>query len=66
MPWTKFRKRSGKPVAELINEAIEIFVSENQLINRRVLMQKARRIWADREDFENVLIDYLGHRTTYS
>jgi metal-responsive CopG/Arc/MetJ family transcriptional regulator len=47
-------QRTGKPVNELIHEAIEIFVSENDLMNRRALMQKARGIWADREDFNNL------------
>lgn len=47
-------QRTGKPVKELIREAIEIFVSENNLANRRALMQKARGIWADREDIESI------------
>jgi metal-responsive CopG/Arc/MetJ family transcriptional regulator len=47
-------QRTGKPVSELIHEAIEVFVSENQQINRRALMQKARGIWADRQDFKDI------------
>lgn len=47
-------QRTGKSVNELIQEAIEIFVSENHLANRRALMQKARGIWADREDIESI------------
>ncbi len=47
-------QRTGKPVRELIYEAIEIFVSENQQTDRRALMQKARGIWADREDFKSI------------
>ncbi|MEC4813947.1 MAG: hypothetical protein SAK29_11840 [Scytonema sp. PMC 1069.18] len=47
-------QRTGKPVNELIHEAIEIFVSENQQKKRRVLMQKARGIWADREDLKSL------------
>ncbi len=46
-------QRTGKPVNELIYEAIEIFVSENQQKKRRDLMQKARGIWADREDLNS-------------
>ncbi|MUG93055.1 CopG family transcriptional regulator [Scytonema sp. UIC 10036] len=42
-------QRTGKSVNELIYEAIEIFVSENQQKKRRDLMHKARGIWADRE-----------------
>jgi metal-responsive CopG/Arc/MetJ family transcriptional regulator len=47
-------QRTGKPVNELIHEAIEIFVSENKQKNRRDLMQKARGIWADREDLKGM------------
>jgi hypothetical protein len=47
-------QRTGKPVNELIYEAIEIFVSENQQKNRLALMQKARGIWADREDLNSM------------
>lgn len=46
--------RTGKPISELIQEAIEKFVSDNQQKNRLVLMQKARGIWADREDLNNI------------
>jgi predicted DNA-binding protein len=51
---SEISQRTGKPVSELIHEAIEIFVSENQQINRRALMQKARGIWADREDVKSI------------
>ncbi|GAA6622352.1 hypothetical protein [Scytonema sp. NUACC26] len=46
-------QRIGQPVNELIHEAIKIFVSENQQKKRRDLMQKARGIWADREDLNS-------------
>ncbi len=49
-------QRTGKPIPSLINEAIEVFVNDNQQINRRVLMQKARGIWADREDLHSIEI----------
>lgn len=47
-------QRTGKPIQQLINEAIEIFVNENQQEKRRALMQQARGIWADREDLNNI------------
>jgi metal-responsive CopG/Arc/MetJ family transcriptional regulator len=43
-------QRTGKTHSELIHEAVEIFISEFQIVDRRALMQKAKGIWKDRQD----------------
>jgi metal-responsive CopG/Arc/MetJ family transcriptional regulator len=43
-------QRTGKTHSELIHEAVEIFISEFQIEDRRALMQRAKGIWKDRQD----------------
>ena len=43
-------QRTGKTQSELIREAVEHFIAEFQIDDRRALMQKARGIWKDRQD----------------
>lgn len=43
-------QRTGRTPSELIREAVENLISEFQQEDRRVLMQKAKGIWKDRQD----------------
>lgn len=43
-------QRTGKTQNELIHEAVEIFIAEFQIEDRRALMQRAKGIWKERQD----------------
>jgi predicted DNA-binding protein len=42
--------QTGKSENELVREALEQFIGQFQMEDRRVLMQQARGIWKDRQD----------------
>ena len=43
-------RRTGKTEGELVREALDQFIAQSQNEDRRMLMQKARGIWKDRQD----------------
>ena len=43
-------RRTGKSESQLVHEALDQLIARFQSEDRRVLMQKAKGIWKDRQD----------------
>jgi hypothetical protein len=56
-------RRTGRTENELVREAVERFIGQRQTEDRKILMQKSRGIWKDRQDlpaFENSEMNGTG------
>ena len=47
-------RRTGKSESELVREALDRFIAQFQTEDPRLLMQKARGIWKDRQDLPSL------------
>ena len=47
-------RRTGKTEGELVREALDRFIVQFQKEDQRLLMQKARGMWKDRQDLPSL------------